>query len=72
MKKLLLIAGIVIIVICVLALIYAALNHFSYKNLRDGTREHYERLHRRAVLFLEIGIALAVTGAALIIIYFKR
>ncbi|MBO7519323.1 MAG: hypothetical protein J6T73_00960 [Clostridia bacterium] len=71
MKKILLIVGVLIIILCVLALIYAAFNHLSYKELRDATPQHYRNLRKRARVFYAIGISLAVIGAGCIITYFK-
>ena len=68
MRKLLLIAGIVIAVACVLALIAAAFFFYSYHHVLDGTQELYARLNQRAVLFLITGIVLAVVGAVCFII----
>ena len=60
MKKLLLIVGVIVIIACILSLLYASLTFSAYKSLRDGTPEHYESLHKRAITCLVIGIILAV------------
>ena len=71
MKKLLLIIGIVIIIACALSLLFALLNMHAYHNLRDGSAEHYHRLHQRMIVNFIVGIVLAVIGTACIIFYLK-
>ena len=71
MKKLLLIVGIVSVVVCVLFLLYAALNLFGYYNVLDGSPELYRRLHQRMTLFFAAGFVLAAIGAACFIIRSK-
>lgn len=71
MKKVLLIVGVIVIIACIISLLYAMLNFSAFKSLRDGTAEHYERLHRNAVMFAVIGIILFLIGAAFIVISFK-
>ena len=63
MKKLLMIIGIVLIVACVLSLLFALLNLFGYRHVLDGSAELYGSLHRRMLVFLIVGIVLAVIGA---------
>ena len=71
MKKLFLILGIVVIIVSVIALLFALLNWHGYHSLRDGTPQHYDRLHSRAITLFWVGLALALTGAGLIVLYFK-
>ena len=71
MKKLLLVAGIVLIVACVMFLLFAAVYYSGYRNLIDGTAEHYARLHRKAIIFAITGIALALAGAVCMIFRYK-
>ena len=68
MKKILLVIGIVAIVACILALAYAALNIFGYYRVLDGSAELYARLHQRAIIFLIVGIVLAVIGIVCMIV----
>ena len=68
LKKLLLIAGIIIIVACVICLAMAALNYFVYHRVLDGSPELYDRLHRRMIAFMVSGLILAIPGAASFII----
>ena len=68
MKKVLLIAGIVIIVLAVMSLAYGGLNMFGYYNVLDGSSSLYERLHNRMIVFFIIGAVLAIIGAACLII----
>ena len=68
MKKLLLIIGIVILVVCVLFLLFAALNLFGYYHVLDGSPALYDRLHRRMIVFSASGVALAVIGAVCLIV----
>lgn len=68
MKEILLIVGIVSIILCVLSLLFAGLNWFGYYNLLDGTSEQYTRLRSRKIIFLIIGIVLAVIGIASLIV----
>ena len=67
MKEILLIVGIVSIILCVLSLLFAGLNWFGYYNLLDGTSEQYTRLRSRKIIFLIIGIVLAVIGIVCLI-----
>lgn len=67
MKSVLLIAGIVLVILCVLSLLFSGLNWFGYYNLLDGTSEQYARLRSRKIIFLIIGIVLAVIGIACLI-----
>jgi len=71
MKKLLLTAGIIFIIVCVLSLSFAALSLFGYYHLLDGSADLYALLHQRARLFFAIGIALAAAGTACLIIRAK-
>ena len=63
MKKALLIAGLVLIVVAVLALLYALLNRFSYYHLLDGSSEQYARFHQRMNASFIAGLVLAAIGA---------
>lgn len=64
MKKFLLIAGIIIIVACVIALLLGALFLSGYHNVLDGSAELYAKLHKRAIMFFVISGILAVAAAA--------
>ena len=68
MRIFLLIAGITMIVACVLSVLFAALNTYAYHNMLDGSSEHYAALRRRAVVFFVTGAVLALVGAACLII----
>ena len=72
MKKMLLIAGITLIIISVLSLLYAALNLFGYYHVLDGSAELYSRMYRRVITFGLRGIVLAVLGTACFIIRLKK
>ena len=69
MKRVLLIIGIVLIVLCVIILLTAVFHLYAYHHVLDGSAELYIRLHGRAILFFIIGISLAVTGAACIFVH---
>lgn len=71
MRKLLLIVGIVSIIVCVLFLLFAALNMGAYYHLLDGTAEHYSRLYQKMIISFIVGIILAVIGTVCIIIRSK-
>ena len=71
MRKILLIVGIISVISCVLALLFAALNWYGYYHVLDGTAELYSRLRRRMVLFSVIGSGLAVVGIVCFIIRSK-
>ena len=71
MKKLLLAAGIICIIICILSLSFAALNLYGYYHLLDGSADLYISMHHRMKLFSAIGIALAAAGTACLIIRAK-
>lgn len=68
MRKVLLIVGIAVFVLCVLCLIFAALNWFGYYHTMDGSAELYARLHRRMIISLIAGIVLAVAGTVCMIV----
>ena len=70
-KKLLLVLGIVIIVVSILALLFALLNLLGYYRVLDGSAELYGRLHRNMIVFLIVGIVLAAIGAACFVIRSK-
>lgn len=72
MKKMLLTAGIILIIAGVLSLLYAALNLFGYYHVLDGSADLYRNLHRRMITFGLSGIVLAVLGAACLIIRLKK
>ena len=71
MKVFLLIVGIVCIVACVLSLLFSAFNHYAHRHVLDGSAELYQRLQRRATIFLITGIVLALLGAACLIIRWR-
>lgn len=71
MKEVLLIVGIVAVILCALSLLFAGLNWFGYYNLLDGTSEQYARLRRRKIIFMIIGIVLAVVGIVSLIVQAK-
>lgn len=71
MKKTLLVIGIVLIVLGVLSLMYAALNLFVYYNALDGSASLYSRLHQRIIIFFVIGIILVVAGIICIIARYR-
>ena len=68
MKNLLLIIFIICTVAGVLSVLFAALNLFAYHNMLDGSSELYAVLHRRAIVWFAVGAAVAVAGAACMII----
>jgi len=68
MRKVLLIVGIIAFVLCVLTLLYAALNWFGYNHTMDGSAALYDRLHRRMIIHLIAGIVLAVAGTVCMIV----
>lgn len=72
MKKMLFIAGIILIIAAVLAFLYAALNLFGYYHVLDGSADLYSRMHRRMIASGVIGIILAALGAACLIIRLKK
>lgn len=71
MRRVLLFVGIAVFVLCVLSLLFAALNLFGYHNVLDGSAELYGRLHQRAILFFVIGIILAVAATVCMIVSLK-
>ena len=71
MKKLLLIAGVVIIIAGVITLLFSALQRFGYYHLLDGEADMYIRLHWRMIISFVIGIVLVAIGAACLIIHTK-
>ena len=71
MRKLLLIAGIILIVVCVFALLLGALFLSGYHNVLDGSAALYAKLHKRAVMFFVISGILAAAAFACFIIRAK-
>lgn len=71
MKNLLLIAGVAMIIACVLSLTFAGLNLYGYYHALDGSPEFYDRLHRRAIVFGGAGIFLAIAGTVCVVIRSK-
>ena len=72
MKKVLLIVGVVCLIVCVLALAFAALNWFGYYHVMDGSNELYHRLHQRAIVSLIVGVVFALIGAGSLIVRAKK
>ena len=72
MKKMLLIAGIILIIAGVLSLLYAALNLFGYYHVLDGSADLYRNLHRRMITFGLSGIVLTVLGTVCLIVRLKN
>ena len=68
MKKILLVAGIVTIVACVLSLMYAGINLFGYYHVLDGSHALYRRLHDTAITFGIIGLVLGLIGTVCLLI----
>ena len=68
MKNHLLIIGIVVIAVGVIALLFSALQRYGYCHLLDGDADLYIGLHRRMIIFLAVGIILAMIGVSCIII----
>ena len=71
MKKMLLIFGIVSIVACIVFLLLFALYMHGYYNIFDGSPELYDRLHRKMIIYLVIGIVFLVIGTVSLIIRSK-
>jgi len=63
-KKALLIIGIIALVVGIVCLAYSALMWFAYKNSLDGSAEFYAKRHSLAIVFLVVGIVIALIGAA--------
>lgn len=71
MKNLLFVAGIVLILVGVFALIFSVLQGYGYHHLLDGETELYVRLRWRMIIFFIIGIVLAVLGTVCLIVRAK-
>ena len=71
MRKVLLIAAIIVFVACVIAFIAAIFFNYMYMHVLDGSTELYARLHSRAIISLIAGIVLAVIGTVLFIVRSK-
>ena len=71
MKKLLLIIAVISIIVCVLSLLFSALNRHGYYNLLDGDGDMYISLRRRMVISFVIGIIFAAIGIACVVIRAK-
>ena len=72
MKNVLLIVGVVCLVVCVLALAFAALNWFRYYHVMDGSNELYHRMHQRAIVSLVVGVVFALIGVGSLILHAKK
>ena len=72
MKKLLLIAGIILLVACMVSLLFAALQMFGYYHVMDGSAALYARLHQRAITFFIVGGVLACGAIACLVLRAKR
>ena len=70
MKNLIMIIGIICIVACIIAFLYAGLNYHTYRNLFDGSAELYKRLHNRAIIFAVVGTVLLLAGASAMVLSF--
>lgn len=71
MKKVLLVAAVLIILACIIALIVAVINWQAYRSLRDGTPQHYALLRSRAITLFIAGGVLALLAAGCLVFYFK-
>jgi len=71
MKKFLLVIGIVIVVIGILALLYAALNRFTFFNTLDGSNDFYSRIRVQMRISFIIGAVTEVIGIACLIVRTK-
>ena len=72
MKKFYLIAGVGLLIACVPALAFSALQLAAYRHALDGSPAFYDKLHLRMWLFFAIGIVLAALGAVCMILHFKK
>ena len=68
MRKVLLITGIVLVVLCVIAFAAAAFFKYSYLNVMDGSQALYDRLHQRMLIALITGIVLAVIAVVCFVV----
>ncbi|MBQ6066860.1 MAG: hypothetical protein IJK89_08555 [Clostridia bacterium] len=68
MKKALLIIGVIILVACVSALVFAVWNWFAYHHVLDGSAALYERLRLRMTVSFIVGGVLAAVGAVCLIV----
>lgn len=71
MRRLLLIAGIVILIAAVLSLSFAALQYLGYRHALDGSPGFYDRLRTGAAVFFGVGIALAAAGTVCLAVRFR-
>ena len=71
MRKVLLIAGIIVFVACAIVFLAAIFFNYAYMHVLDGSTELYARLHSRAVISLVVGIVLAVIGIVCFIVRSK-
>lgn len=72
MKKTILVISIASFVFAFLSLAYSGLNIFMYYRTQDGSSSLYYRLQHSSVVFLMIGIVLAIIGIVFLIIYRKK
>ena len=71
MRKLLLIAAILLFIACFIAGMLACFNRMRYHNARDGSAALYARLHHRMIVSCVVAAVLAALGAACLIIRSK-
>ena len=68
MRKVLLITGIVLVVLCVIAFAAAGFFRYSFLNIMDGPQELYSSLHQRMLIALITGIVLAVISVVCFVV----
>ncbi len=71
MKKLLLIAGIVLVIACVFSLLYGLLNWHGYYHMLDGDADQYIFMHRMMIVGFIVGIVLGVAAIVCLILRSK-
>ena len=68
MRKVLLITGIILAVLCVIAFAAAVFFRYSFLNIMDGSQALYNRLHQRMLIALITGIVLAIITVACFVV----
>ena len=64
MKVFFLIIAIALVAASLFCLVFAALNQVMYRSTMDAKPEYYDRLHRNVVIFVTLGVMIAVLAAA--------
>ena len=72
MKKVLLTIGITLVVLGVIALLWALINGYMLNHVMDGSADLYERLRNRMRISMLVGIAAELVGIVCLVLRLKK